>query len=237
MADAKFNPLTELDEALAMLTRDHELVVQLKGVVLGSRIEAPLLLKLRNAVASSIGDGSGGGKSNKASVPLNVGARDLYDRIAGDIRSWFDQLADQPARAAHGRPTPEVTLTQWYIRYVSRFNSNLVTEKQLLARARLMRDWTQQIRDLIDPPYRWPLTTACPICGLEWASLRRVDDPNEIERVRVLNAVERENIEDSYVVCLNPECGRIWRGKAGARELKIAMDDVEAAKESDDTIS
>lgn len=230
MNDPKHNPIVELDVALAMLTRDHELIVQLKGVVLGSRTEQPLLLKLRAAVASSIGDGTGGGKSNKSAVPLNVGARDLYDRMTLDIRKWFSEVATD---SSHGRPVPEVTLTQWYIRFVSAYRSNLVTEALLKRKTSELRDWQQQIRDLIDPPYRWPLTSPCPVCGLEWVTLHAVDDPREIERVRTLNAVEREDIESSYVVCVNPQCGRIWRGTIGARALKIALDDVELAASVD----
>ena len=219
------NPTYQLFEAIRVLTQTHEVIIDDKhGTFLGSRTELPLLLKLRTAQASNIGGAGGAGKAGRERVPLNVGAADLYDRIQGDIREWFGRETDY---AEHGRPLPEVVLQQWYLRYVNRWRAQEITDASVWERERDVQNWITQIRDLLDPPFRFPLTAPCPICGKEWVTLNNEDDENEREQVRVLNAVERERIEDSYVVCRNPECGRIWRGVHEARQLRIAIDDAD----------
>jgi len=46
--------------------------------------------------------------------------------------------------------------------------------------------------------------------------------------VRVLVAVERENINESYAMCR--ACEKVWLGVLNMRWLRIAIDDAEAAK-------
>lgn len=225
--DIQYDPILALNKVVDELTQEHSVTVDQKGVFLGLRTEHALLLKLRTAVASNMGGGDGAGKAGRERVPLNVGARDLYDRITADITEWYGRETDY---AEHGRPTPEVTLRQWFIRFVNRYRQLDISDTAFDRQIVLVESWVQQIRDLLDPPFRWPLTSPCPICGLEWVSLYKVDDPAEIERVRVLNAVEREHIEESYVICRNPECGRIWKGVMAARDLRIAIDDADERK-------
>jgi hypothetical protein len=230
MTTDRYEPIQALRRVVDELTQEHTVTVDQKGVYLGIRNEQALLLKLRVAVASNVGGGEGAGKAGRERVPLNVGARDLYDRITSDITEWYGRETDYAE--GHGRPTPEVTLRQWYIRFVSRYRSNQVTDGQFDRQIGLVESWVTQIRDLLDPPFRFPLTAPCPICGLEWVSVYKADDPAEIERVRVLNAVERESIEESYVLCRNPECGRIWKGVMEARALRTLIDDAELRKAS-----
>jgi hypothetical protein len=225
MTDNRYDPIQALRKAVDELTQEHTVTVDQKGVYLGIRNEAALLLKLRVAVASNMGGGDGAGKAGRERVPLNVGARDLYDRICTEINDWYLKLAP-----ANGRPAPERQLRQWFILFVSQYRSNQISDAHFDRQTTAVEGWITLVRDLLDPPFKWPLTAPCPVCGLEWVSVYSTDDPNEIERVRVLNAVERESIEESFVVCRNPECGRIWKGVMAARDLRILIDDAEARK-------
>jgi len=96
----------------------------------------------------------------------------------------------------------------------------------------ILEGWAQQIRDKLDPPAQIEITSPCPVCGVEWINigLKRADgsdDPDDVERVHVLAAVERENMDDSYAMCKS--CNRVWRGVGQMRALRIAIDDREAA--------
>lgn len=228
MTDNRYDPIRELNKVVDILTKEHEELIDQKGSILGMRREQPLLLKLRLAVASNMG-GAGAGKAGRERVPINVGAADLQDRILADIREWYGRETDY---AEHGRTSPESTLRQWFIRYVNRYRAGQVSDDGFDRQTAVVAGWVTQIRDLLDPPFRWTLTSPCPICGHEWVEAFAADDPNEIERVRVLNAVERESIEDSYVICRNSACGRIWRGVFEARALRILIDDAELMRDT-----
>ena len=232
MSDIKYNPIVELDKLVKTLTTEHDEIIDQKGEFLGMRREQGLLLKLRVAVASNTGGGEGAGKPGRERAPINVGAADLQDRIVSDIREWYGRETEYAE--GHGRPSPERTLQQWYIRYINRYRSGQISDEGFARQMSIVESWVTQIRDLLDPPFRFPLTSPCPICNQEWVTAYAADDPNEIERVRVLNAVERESIEDSYVICRNPECGRIWRGVYQARALRTLIDDAEKAKSAAD---
>jgi hypothetical protein len=150
--------------------------------------------------------------------PLNIAAVDQYDRIAGVIREWYGHETDY----ADGRvfTHPETDLRQWFLRYSNRWRSQQVTDEYAWDRVKTVAGWVTAIRDLLDPPFRFPLTAPCPACGESWVEAFNTDDAAEVERVRVLNAVERERIDDSYVLCR--ACERVWRGPLEARTLRIA---------------
>lgn len=221
------NPITELMRVVDVLTKPHTVIVDDRsGRFLGSREEAALLVKLRAAVASNIGGQGGQGAPGNQRVPLNVGASDLLNRITADVREWYGRETDY-TDSNHGKPAVEVTLRQWFIRYVNRYRSKQITDEGMFGQVREIERWVLQIRDLLDPPFRFPLTAPCPVCGQAWVERFATDDPSELERIRALNAVERERIEDSYVVCNG--CEKVWRGVYEARRLRIQIDDAEAA--------
>lgn len=224
------NPEYQLREAVKKLTREHTVTIDDPdgGNFIGSRQEKPLLLKLRVAIASNLGGSSGAGKAPQERSPLNVGAADLYTRIELEIREWYGRETDY---AEHGRPVAEVVLTQWYLRYAGRYRMNLLTEASLWQQTGVMQSWIQQISDLLDPPRRFVIKSACPECGVELADLYAIDDPSHLERTRVLNAVERDNADDCYVVCRNPQCRMLWRGLAACRQLLVAIDVARFEKE------
>jgi len=100
--------------------------------------------------------------------------------------------------------------------------------------AAIVEGWEHQIRDKLQPPTRIEITAPCPVCGQEWINvgLKRPDgsdDPNDIEMVRVLNAIERKTLEDSYAMC--QACSTVWAGVGRMRQLRGAIDDAALAME------
>jgi hypothetical protein len=55
------------------------------------------------------------------------------------------------------------------------------------------------------------------------------DGPNDIEMVRALNVVEGDTLDESYAMC--KACKTVWMGVGRMRDLRIAHDDRERAKE------
>lgn len=191
------------------------------GESIFERADEPLLDLLYNAIRSNIG-GNGGGKQARERTPLDVGAFQLYETIDSRIRAWLLDLGQRPAKDATARNM----LRTWYRLWLA--NSSFEKYYQSV-----IEGWEQQIKDKLDPPKRIEISAPCPACGKEFVNIGLKladgsDDPNDVERVRVLNAVERENIADSYVLC--SACERVWTGVPELRQLRIWIDDREEAK-------
>lgn len=183
------------------------------------RTEASLLDQLRDAVASDKGQG-GGRKPGREQVPIDVAALVLYEVIDGRVRAWLGELG-----ASSGKDiTPAQALRTWYTLWrAGQHDEGLEYRYKTVVEA-----WKQQILDKLQPPKRIELMAPCPMCGEEWMNiglklLNGKDDPNDVERVRVLSAVERENIADSYALC--QACDTVWLGVSRMRQLRIAIDD------------
>lgn len=188
------------------------------------RLDPPLLDWLREAIANNVG-GSGGGKQARERTPLDVGAFTLYEDIDGRVRSWMLELGARPGNDL----SPAQVLRSWYVLW----NQYTPSEPIVLAYANTLDGWVQRIEDVIDPPKRIEITAACPMCGQEWMNIGLklddgTDDPNDVERVRVLVAVERENMHESFAMCR--ACDRVWTGTGEMRRLRIALDDAEATR-------
>lgn len=224
------NPIYRLMKIVDELTLEHTVIVEDKdGRFLGHRQEIALLVKLNAAVQSSSGGNGGDGKPGRERVPIDVSAQDLFNRITADIREWYGRETDY---AEHGLPAPWVTLRQWYIRFINRYRQGDIHDRTMWSQISTVESWVQQIRDKLDPPTKIEITAPCPICGHEWVNVGLKladgrDDPEDIEMVRVLNAVEREKIEDSYAMC--QACNTVWKGVGRMRQLRIAIDDAEDA--------
>lgn len=223
-----YNPVSELRKVVDTLTAVHEEVVNDKdGEFLGLRKENPLLLKLFAAVASNLGGAGGAGSDPRTRVPLNVGARDLADRITARVMEWYAEVDKQPDR---DRPRLDVVLRRWYLAYVNQYNQGKLIDIQLWSKQTQLEAYITQIRDLLDPPFRYPIESFCPNCGKQRFERFTADDPNEKEIVWALNAVERENLKDSYVMC--EACARVWFGD-DTRNLGMAVDAMKSAPSRD----
>lgn len=197
-----------------------------QGIVrqIRKRVNPPLLEWLAESVGNNIG-GGGGGKAARERTPIDIAALTLYEEIDGRVRSWLDELGARPGKDISSTQA----LRSWYALWIGRQH----TEGLEQAYVNILEKWEQRINDILDPPKRIEITAPCPACGQEFVNIGLkledgTDDPNDIERVRVLNAVERERIEDSFVMC--SACDRVWTGVPQMRQLRIWIDDAEAAK-------
>jgi hypothetical protein len=218
--------LSELLLAVDALTRPV-VVAQWQGEVgartIFKRTDEPLLVQLRLAIHNNIG-GSGGGKQARERTPLDVGAFALFEDIDGRVRSWMSELGGRVGKGL----AVEAVLRAWFVWWSAGQREPVLVERF----TDMLEGWAQQIRDKLDPPSQIEITSPCPVCGVEWVNIGLKladgsDDPDDVERVRVLAAVERENMDDSYAMCKS--CNRVWRGVGQMRSLRIAIDDREAA--------
>ena len=218
-------------EALDAITKEQHVAqwqeaVPEKGIdrQIKKRTNPPLLDWLAQSVGNNIG-GGGGGKAARERTPIDIAALTLYEDIDGRVRSWLDELGARPGKDI----TPTQALRTWYRLWIGgRHNEHLER-----AYASIIENWETRIKDVLDPPKRIEITAPCPACGKEWINIGLKmadgsDDPDDVERVRVLNAVERENIAESYALC--SACERVWVGVPEMRQLRIWIDDIETAK-------
>lgn len=225
-----YNPIDELRKVVDTLTAVHEVIVEdREGTFLGTRRENPLLLKLFAAVASNLGGAGGAGSDPNTRVPINVGARDLLDRITARVMEWYADVDKQPDR---DRPRLDVILQRWRVGYLNQYRDGKFLELAVWSKTQQLDAWVTQIRDLLDPPRRYPIDSLCPNCGRDFIRRPLLDDPREEEIVRVLNAVEREKFEDSYILC--ESCARVWQGN-DTRRASMAIDAMRSATPREDT--
>ena len=190
--------------------------------VVRRRMEEPLLDQLQAAVASSLG-GDGFGKSARERVPIDTSALMLYEMIDGRVRSWLDELGARPGKTV----TVTQALRTWYVMWSAGHHDDHLEDRY----RSVIVSWEQQIMDKLQPPKRIEITAPCTVCGKEWMNVglklsNGADDPEDLEMVRVLNAVERSTLEESYAVCR--ACSTVWLGVGRMRELRASLDDRDA---------
>jgi len=168
----RFGPFNELVEQLLEdhLTEDNE-------------PEGALLPMLYDSIASSSGRGSAPGGGSKASAPLDLGALDLWDSIAAEIR----------ANTSHPNTYSEIDLLKLWIAETDNF---LPAQLELME---YMLRWRDAIREKFDPPKVIPIRRVdCPVCRATKDSEGAV--PLELHARK----------DSPYAVCTN--CGQRWEG-------------------------
>lgn len=135
----RLSPFNELVEQLLEdhLTEDNE-------------PEGALLPMLYESIASSSGRGSApGGGGSKASAPLDLGALDLWDSIAGEIRDNTD----------FPNTYSELDLLKLWIAETDNFIPAQLDLMEYMVR------WREEIRDKFYPPTVIPIRRVdCPVC-------------------------------------------------------------------------
>lgn len=189
------------------------------------RTNPPLLDWLATAVANNIGAGGGSGKPARERSPIDIAALTLHEMISERVQAWLVDLGARPGKNL----TATENLRTWYRLWIGGHHEHGY-EKAFTA---VLEGWEQRINDVLDPPKRIEITAPCPACGQEWQNIGLKledgsDDPDDTERVRVLNAVERATLEESYALCT--ACGRVWEGVSQMRRLRIWIDDTEGLK-------
>lgn len=218
------NPLEEYRAQVRLLTQPHTVTVDGRGgELLGVRTEQALLLKLAAAVASNLGASHGTGAAGNERTPINVGAADLLQRITGRLQAQQEFLTDDTSR-----PRAEVALLRVQLALSNRFFAGTLSTLTLDRNTRQLASWVRQIRDLLDPPHRYGLRSACPSCGANMVTV--ADEHGHAVVMEALQVTERHEAEDSSVACQS--CGLLWVGVAGARRLSMAID-LAAAQRTD----
>lgn len=236
-----------LRDLVDRLTQEHTTPVYWHGELVRYRPDPPLLDALRAACTANIGNAAGGsGTAAHERSTLNIAASEQFAAIQKRVKGWA-QAADVPRhwQLMDGNPVdwtnPTQLLRAWYAR--------ILGDAQFDERpyAVTLQGWIGHIEDLIiDPPRRWPLAAACPLCsarwvidaeGIGWIALNangdRISYPWAIaegDRVDALTVTERDPVQDSTILCR--ACNSVWEGTegdAGARQLRIAIDDHEQA--------
>lgn len=209
--------MTELHDLIERLTQHHTVTVYQHGALVGHRDQRGLLALLREARTANIGAGNGGTAAHER-LTLNTSASELYSSIQRRVKGWA--LAAEVPRhwqLITGQPidwtNPAQLLRAWHTRTLgdSRFDPQPYEST--------LRGWTNAITDLvIDPPRRWSIAAPCPLCGQ-----RYILDPDG-HQVDSLSVTERDPAEDSLTICR--ACQAVWPGIGGARQLRIAIDDM-----------
>lgn len=213
------DPIYELRQSVDALTKPVAAVewVEADGKrVIFRRTDQPLLEQIRAAISSDIG-GGGGGKPARERTPMDIGAFTIHETIDGRVRSWLEDCGGRAGKDL----TPGQVLRTWYTLWTAQRREPGIVG----AFTNIIDGWVAQIRDHLDPPnpieLRWP----CPLCGVEW---RSTGEGAGMDTSRVLWAMERETLEESYGVCR--ACTKVWRGVSQMRQLRILIDDREAAR-------
>jgi hypothetical protein len=192
-------PEPDLAHLVDRLTREHVVEITEAGTTTAVR-RPPLLRDLAQARTASLGVGRGSGQQLHARMSLNAEASELLTAIERRLRAWASRAGIRPI--GNGWPPPEQILTAWH----DTADPDHITP----ARIRTLAGWIQQIEDLIDPPRRYTLAAACPLCAAAYVDT--VD-----QHGRALAVTEREPADRSIVTCR--ACDHVWNGLDGARQL------------------
>lgn len=181
----------------------------------------PLLIQLRDAVAGGIGS-HGGSALGSERMPIDAGALELFDEIAGQVSEWYLAI---PQRRQHLLVTDR--LRAWYVFHVSEVRAGRISEVSDRDALELVTSWVARIRLMFDPPIRLDFTelvdgrqmpAACPVvgCGARYAIDARSGD-RVIAVVLEYREAGAETLDGSVGKCR--ACGREWVGRFGVREL------------------
>lgn len=190
------------------------------GTKVVKQVDEPLLDQLAAAVASDVGRSQTSG-SARSMVPINIAALQLVGGIDERVRAWLEEIGAHPGR--------KVSLRELVASWLVLYSAGQREDAEVDNYRRVIHGWETAIRDTLQPGKRLELTFPCTVCGQEFINVGLTDDPNDIEMVRALNVVEGDTLDESYAMC--KACKTVWMGVGRMRDLRIAHDDREKAKE------
>lgn len=207
--------LGALKASLSILVEDHWVQVDdHDGTFLGTRREKALLEQLKAAVAGGTSRGSGGSAAKNARSPLNVGAADLLNDILWNGRQEYNWAIRRLGGEARKDAYSAAAFLAGWVSTLDALDRMGALEPTELPRAKARLDNVAgAIRDLLDPPFRFDLTTPCPTCK----GSRTADN------ALALVVTERIPADNSQVDCRL--CKASWKGVHEARLLSIAVNE------------
>lgn len=193
---------------------------EVKGQQTMTVTHPPLLRRLEDAIASTIG--AGGGRVMTAAWELSVldsGALHQFAMIESQIRDWCRMVGVR----AHRHPVDN--LRAWYAATLSK---NLTDEQAAVYRDQL-RKWAALIRGKLNPPQTMQLTEPCPSCkAATWKDDDGVEYPHPI--TITYRAGDPDILATARAECR--ACDKEWRGQSELRALRWDVDHTEDSDES-----
>jgi hypothetical protein len=218
-----FNPVQMVLDAVDKLTVTKVTVIW-QEFELGPKstkvTQPPLILMLRQAIASSTsGSGGGGALPNQRSV-IDGDALDMYEKLSKDILKAYKSVT-----TAAPFQEPEKNLRQWFIAVSNQVRGGKLDEGTLLTDAQIWFDWIRIIEDKLFPPTTLEVVAPCPVegCGKRWAKSAGGDSiPAIVIQHRPPSSDRVNALAKSHAKCR--ACGTVWRGDRKLRELAFDID-------------
>lgn len=189
--------MSRLSELVSILTSPHlHGGSTQEGLTVG--IEEGLLIQLEQAVGSS-GSGVGGGNSDRAGLPIDLGALDLLTHIVKEVNSHLPKSLWRTLSVPARVQTWEGTVQH--------------DEEQAAHMERKLEQWVDRIREHFDPtPRRQLPEVSCPECLT--AALPRIMD-GETVMVPPITIYPKSLVAE----CL--KCEATWTGREGLMRLRL----------------
>lgn len=193
-----------LGEVVHELTQAHD---RTHAGVTGQ--EPALLDLLRVAIKSDVGGAEGGGGGQRASVPFDPIALELWDSVNRESFRWFN---GGPAY----RALPITSRLQHYASHLAGVGT-IEGQGDLLA---LCLGWKREIRDMFEPPTRVSLRgVTCPACSMDHLT-KVAADGEKTYTAALLIHVSEDPVRAECLVCgedwLNGELLDLVAGKMPA---------------------
>ena len=178
-----------LGQAVHELTQPH---LRTHGGITGH--QPPLLDLLRVAIKSDVGGAAGGGGGQRASVPFDPIALEMWDRFNTESLRWFNGGPEY-------RALPITSRLQHYASHMAGVGT-IEGQADLLA---LCLEWKRQIMDMFEPPTRVALRgVTCPSCKMDHLT-KVAEDGEKTYIAAILIHVSEDPVRAECLVC-----GEAW---------------------------
>jgi len=219
--------MTEEDpllEVLDRLTQDHQVRVPVEDGPDYIATHKGLIVQLRDAVASNLGGGSGGGAAGNERVPIDADALIKYQQIEEAISARHQSLVGGPSGLY-----PENDLRWWFAAFNKALQAGTKNDSDYRYELGVLSGWVRLIEEKFEPPRKRELVNdKCPECGFAWY----VDnsDKTDPQRKVALTITYREgDLEASEASC--GCCKTQWHGVMGLRALSYAIEESDTPTE------
>lgn len=208
---------TELEDGRPKLDESGNVVRRIVGTRKVTVVNDPPLVRLQQAITSSISRAGGGGTDKHARNLLDSDALFEFMKITSTITDWCAIVKIRATR------NPAQDLRRWY---AARLATNPTNDDFYI---RKLDSWSALIRAKLSKPLWWEVKDPCPTCHYStWIDIATTTDDQEIE-VERNRPVVVEYWPDSVDVLATAtatcrRCGKEWRGSRDLRALVYDID-------------
>lgn len=150
-------------------------------------VQPPLLGQLREAVAPTADGGQGNGSGTY--TPLNEHVVDVLTQIETDAADLHVKATMHDGFTAEDR-----------IRAMVEIAGRWTNVDHVGAMLNYLREWSREIRDVLEPPKRFDLVAPCPACGVRF--VWRQHDGESVKQPALS--------VDGRTGCTCLDCGHVW---------------------------